>query len=66
MRCSWCFPRNRRQCYRVYTAITRARQRVAVLARPEVLEAAIGIRAKRDSALAERIRDPRPGATLAL
>jgi len=50
----------------VYTAITRARQRVAVLARPEVLEAAIGIRVKRDSALAERIRRPRAGATLAL
>jgi len=50
----------------VYTAVTRARQRVAVLARQEVLAAAIGVRAKRDSALAERIRRPRPGATLAL
>lgn len=50
----------------VYTAITRARRRVAVLARPEVLEAAIGVRVKRDSALAERIRRPRPGATLAI
>jgi len=50
----------------VYTAITRARRHVAVLALPEVLKAAIGVRVKRDSALGERIRGPRPGATLAL
>lgn len=50
----------------VYTGVTRARRCVAVLARPELLRAAIGIQVKRDSALAERIRDPRRGATLAL
>lgn len=50
----------------VYTGITRARKRVAVLALPDVLKAAIELRLKRDSALAERIRKPFPGATLAL
>jgi len=50
----------------VYTGITRARRHVAVLARPEILRSAIGKRVKRDSALAERIRDPRSGTTLAL
>lgn len=50
----------------VYTGITRARRRVAVLAPREVLKTAIGLRVKRDSALGERIRCPQPGATLAL
>jgi exodeoxyribonuclease V alpha subunit len=50
----------------VYTGVTRARRRVAVLARPEVLKAAIVVRVKRDSGLGERLRNPRPGATLAL
>jgi len=49
----------------VYTGVTRARRRVAVLAPPGLLKAAIGVRVKRDSALAERIRHPRPGASLA-
>ncbi len=50
----------------VYTGVTRARRRVAVLAQPETLKAAIGVQSRRDSALAERIRNPLPGATLAL
>jgi exodeoxyribonuclease V alpha subunit len=50
----------------VYTGITRARRRLAVLAQPGVLRAAIGVRVKRDSALSERIRKPPPGASLAL
>ncbi len=50
----------------VYTGVTRARRRVAVVADRDVLKAAIGVRVKRDSALAERIRDPLAGATLAL
>jgi exodeoxyribonuclease V alpha subunit len=50
----------------VYTGITRARRRVTMLAQPEVLKAAIGVRVRRDSALAERIREPLSGTTLAL
>ncbi|MGB8434828.1 MAG: exodeoxyribonuclease V subunit alpha, partial [Burkholderiales bacterium] len=50
----------------VYTGISRARRRLAVVAQPEVLKFAIEVRIKRDSALSERIRNPGPGATLAL
>jgi exodeoxyribonuclease V alpha subunit len=50
----------------VYTGISRARRSLAVVAPPEVLKIAIEVRIKRDSALSERIRNPGPGATLAL
>jgi exodeoxyribonuclease V alpha subunit len=50
----------------VYTGISRARRSLAVVAKPEVLKFAIEVRIKRDSALSERIRNPGPGATLAL
>jgi exodeoxyribonuclease V alpha subunit len=40
----------------VYTGVTRARRRVVVAARPEVLRAAIGVRVERDSGLADRLR----------
>lgn len=50
----------------VYTGITRARRSVALAAPPEVLRAAIGVRVRRESGLAERIRKPPAGATLAL
>jgi exodeoxyribonuclease V alpha subunit len=50
----------------IYTGITRARRRVTVLAQPDVLKAAIGMRVRRDSALSERLREPRSGASLAL
>jgi len=50
----------------VYTGVTRARRRVAVAADRAVLKAAIATQVRRDSALAERIRDPGSRATLAL
>ncbi len=40
----------------VYTGVTRARRRVVVAARPEVLRAAIEARVERDSGLADRLR----------
>jgi exodeoxyribonuclease V alpha subunit len=50
----------------IYTGVTRARRRVTMLAQPDVLKAAIGMRVRRDSALSERLRQPRSGASLAL